>query len=171
VELAVTFPGTYNWTNRSDRVSVDFTGDLSQLIYNPPLVETLAVRVNRSDYVTEEILNLHVPLSNGLMFVPSARDASTGLAIIHNTSQYHTAPRWTLGALHYMTGPKVLPAPYQFFMVNDVSVAQATILANQLNNQVTWVISPEVTGMQGFEYLRAYFESDRGDQWSHDEWW
>ncbi|MHA1819605.1 MAG: hypothetical protein ACTSU2_17040 [Promethearchaeota archaeon] len=171
IKLEITFPGTRNWSIRNDDVEVKFSGNLEQVVYSPPLAEDLSVRVNRSDYTDENILNIHIPLSNGLIFIPNSRDSNKGLAIIHNTSQYQIAPRWKSDSLTYMTGKIVFPAPFQFFILNNTDIANAKYLANHLNNNVTWTIAPNVTQMQGFEYLQAYFNSYRGDQWSQNEWW
>lgn len=171
LELAVNFPGTNNWSIRNDHIAVNFLGDLSSLIYCPPLAEDLTIQINRSDYLSEDLLNMHLPISNGLLFVPAAENSNTGYAIIHNASQYHLAPRWTTTKLSYMTGPISIPAPMQFFIIPNISLTQAQNVANRINNKVTWTIGTNATLMQGFEYLEFYFNSYRGDGWTGGEWW
>jgi hypothetical protein len=134
-------------------------------------VENLTVCVNRSDYTSPDILKLHLPISNGLIFIPDTPEAKTGYAIIHNASQYQIAPRWTSEKISYMTGKIVIPAPFQFFIVPHTTITEAVSLANQINNQLSWTIGGNASQMQGFEYLEFYFNSIRGEQWKGGEWW
>ncbi len=174
VELLVDFPGSFNWSKREDDIAVRFDGmdmQTNQLMYCPPLVENLTARVNRTDYIGNDILKLHLPISNGLIFVPNVKDSNTGLAIIHNASQYHLAPRWNTNWIQYMTGKIVMPAPHQFYIINNTNIETAQEIANTLNNNLKWVISSNITGMQGSQYLKDYFSSEREDVWEADEWW
>jgi hypothetical protein len=171
IDFSVSFPAPYDWSKREISVSVDFVGDVNTIWYCPPLVEDLHVGVTRTDYTSQDILNLHIPLSNGLIYIPSATETGKGLAIIHNASQYHLAPRWQSGNLSYMTGKICIPAPYHFFLIPNTTIEQAKIVANMMNNHVSWIIGGNVTQMQGFSYLEDYFNSDRGDQWEQNEWW
>jgi hypothetical protein len=171
IALSVSFPGGSNWSVRETDVSITFSGSVNQIMYCPPMVEDMTVRVNRSDYTSEDILNFHLPLSNGLIFIPDAIGSNSGFAIIHNVSQYHIAPRWKSSSITYMTGKLVFPAPFQFYLIPQINVTDAALLANRINNQLLWTIGNNVTQMQGFEYLNQYFNSYRGDQWTSGEWW
>jgi hypothetical protein len=171
IELRVDFPGGNNWSIRETDVAIRFAGAVNQILYCPPMVEDFHVRVNRSDYTTENILNFHLPLSNGLIFIPDAEGSNSGFAIIHNVSQYHIAPLWTTTAVTYQTGKCVFPAPFQFFLVPNTTIEDAKLLANRVNNKVTWTIGNNITEMQGFEHMAQYFSSYRGDAWSQNEWW
>jgi hypothetical protein len=171
IELNVNFEGDKDWSKNGADIDIEFKGDLNQLVYCPPLAGHLTVRVNRTDYLKEDILNLHLPISNGLFFIPKSKGSDVGMALIHNASQYLLAPLWNTDKLTYKTGEITMNASMQFFILPNTTISQAQSLANRINNRVSWIIAPNITNMQGFEFLDAYYQTYRTGQTIVEDWW
>ncbi|MHA1730451.1 MAG: hypothetical protein ACTSU5_00825 [Promethearchaeota archaeon] len=174
---AVIFPGTNVWSADGVSCSVWFEGErgkseTNEIVYPVDLAEYLPmVRITRTDYTPDSVLKFHLPISSGLLFVPSEPGSSTGAAIIWNCSSYQVAPRWTPDALRFMVTDIHLDATFEFYLLDSVEASAAQDLANQLNTNGSFTISADFNLMEGHEYFDAYANSVKGDQWSGTEWW
>ncbi len=174
--LTVTFPGTNVWAEDFVNCALHFKGKnargTNEIMYPIALAEDLPmVRITRTDYTPDDILQFHLPLSSGLIFIPETPGATKGAAIIWNCSSYQIAPRWVPEEIVFQVTELHLDATFEFFLLNDTTAEDAQDLANQLNTYQNVIVAPTFSGMEGYEYFQAYSNSVKGEDWSAVEWW
>jgi hypothetical protein len=170
MHLQMTFPGTRQWGADTVGCALTFTGNVNTIDIAVPIVDNFTAQVTRSDYVTPDILRLHLPLSLGYIFVPNGGEGSQGTAIIWNASAYQIAPLWTPTAITFETAPIRLDATFDFYLLNNTSNATGLALAYRINHAPPVVVSANVTQMYGYEYYLAY-QSMAGGTSETSEWW
>ncbi|HMF34044.1 MAG TPA: hypothetical protein VKK79_21645 [Candidatus Lokiarchaeia archaeon] len=169
MHLQVTFPGTRQWGVDTVGCALTFAGNVNTINVGVPIADNFTAQVTRSDYLTADILRLHLPLSLGYIYLPGA-DANKGTAIIWNASPYQIAPLWTAGAITFETSPIRLDATFDFYLINNTSDATGLALANRINHAPPVTLSANVTQMFGYEYYSAYQTMAGGESAIH-EWW
>ncbi len=169
MNLQVTFPGTNQWGSDGVGCDVRFAGQLNTITVSVPIVDNLTRVVTRSNYVTPDILKLHLPLSLGYIYVPGMT-IDKGTAIIWNASAYQIAPLWTEDAISFQTSPIHINATFDFYILNETSAATGLTLAQRLNHAPPVTLSANATHMFGYEFYAAY-QNVAGGESEINEWW
>ncbi len=176
--LDIYFNGTYDWVDDSiQRISIKFkipNGDFEEIVYSPSLLENYSKRLHRDDYVYHPVY-VFLPLSNGLLFIPSELGGNTGIAIIKNVTARHTSWLWQKDYVEiYEDEGLHMRAHHQFYIMNDVSLDTALAFANRINIYPTWIVSKDFIKMQGFDFFIEYNKTInqlKGGEQGSGEWW
>ncbi len=146
MNLQLTLPGTNQWGSDGVSCEVKFGDYLYKIGVSVPMVDNLTRLVTRADYVTPDILNLHLPQSLGYIYVPGVT-IGKGTAIIWNASAYQIAPLWTEDALTFKTSPIHINATFDFYILNQTSAATGLTLARRINHAPPVTLCANVTRM------------------------
>ncbi len=178
-KLDVIFQGTHDWADDSIlSISIKFdlseiSHNLGEIVYSPSLLENTTKRLWRYQYRYDPIY-LFLPLSNGLIFFPDEYTGFRGLAIVKNVTSRHTSWLWSYSYIKVLeTEGLHLDAHHQFYILNNVSLEKAVRFANRINVNPVWVVSKNVSLIQGNEVYEIYknmknkFAEDVGS----GEWW
>lgn len=177
----VTFAGTYDWADdRIQKISIKFSFEegsgksFSEIVYCPSLLEEYTKRLWRYDYIYEP-LYIFLPLSNGLMFIPDDYTGYRGTAIIKNVTQRHTSWLWDYYSTEVLeTEGLHMDAHHQFYIMDDVKLEDAVDFANRINVSPPWMVSKNVSLIQGYEVYDMYKTIDNrltDGQEGSGEWW
>ena len=112
--------------------------------------------MHRNNYLNHPIY-VFLPLSNGLLFIPHNSSILLGTAIIKNVTQRHTSWLWEDNYIKVLETEGIhLDAHHQFFILEDISLDDAHQFANRINLYPPWIISKNVTLIQGNEVYNEY---------------
>ncbi|MFX1571862.1 MAG: hypothetical protein ACFFB0_03860 [Promethearchaeota archaeon] len=176
--LDISFNGTYDWLDDSiRRISIKFkypNRDFEEIGYSPSLLENYLKRLHRDDYKYHPVY-IFLPLSNGLLFIPSEPGGKVGIAIVKNVTARHTSWLWQKDYVEvYEDEGLHMMAHHQFYIMNNVSLDTALAFATRINIYPTWIVSRDFIKMQGFDIFLEYNETvnqlKEGEQGS-GEWW
>ncbi|MFX0175304.1 MAG: hypothetical protein ACFE85_03625 [Candidatus Hodarchaeota archaeon] len=161
-QLDLIFKGTHDWANDSIReIGIQFkfpnhARNFQNIVYSPSLLENETKSVDRADYMHHP-LYLFLPLSNGLLFIPNESSSKTGTMIVKNVTRRHTSWLWEDNYVKVIETEGIhLDAYHQFFIMENISLDQALRFANRINLFPPWIISKNVTLIQGNEVYKIY---------------
>jgi hypothetical protein len=161
-KLDIIFEGTHDWANDSVKtiaIQFDFkeqASDFQNIVYSPSLLENTTKHINRLNYFHDP-LYLFLPLSNGLLFVPDESSITGGTMIVKNVTRRHTSWLWEDNYIKVIETEGIhLDAYHQFFIMENVSLEQALSFANRINLFPPWIVSKNLTLIQGNEVYYAY---------------
>ncbi len=180
LRLDVIFNGTHDWADdniQSIHIKFEFSDEdknFAELMYSPSLLESETKRIYRYNYIYDP-LYLFLPLSNGLLFIPDEYTGFKGIAIVKNITCRHTSWLWNYYSLDVLeTEGLHMDAHHQFYIMEDVSLDQALDFANRINVSPPWVVSQNVSLIQGHEVYNMYSQMEHkaseGEEGS-GEWW
>ncbi|MHA1723836.1 MAG: hypothetical protein ACTSXH_03210 [Promethearchaeota archaeon] len=154
--------GSHDWADDSIKkvsIKIQFkegAKNFNSIIYSPPLTEEEVKLLNREDYNAKP-LYIFLPLSNGLFFVPFSEDSNEGIAFIKDISKRHVSWLWEVDYLEILeTNGLHLDAHHRFYILENVTIQRALKFANRINLYPPWVVSKDVSLMQGNEIYGAY---------------
>ncbi|MHA1279436.1 MAG: hypothetical protein ACTSQI_12210 [Candidatus Helarchaeota archaeon] len=157
--LKVTFPGTWDWAiDAPNELQLILNVNSSHVVYSPSLTDSINFTKNmtRSDYASG-LVNILLPLSNGLIFIPDSPHSITGMAIINNCTSRHTSIWWADDSLRFIElGGVHLNATYHLIFVEHIDLADAVSFAQRVNTYPYWIISDNLTFMAGHESYELY---------------
>jgi len=161
-QLDVIFEGTHDWLNDSIRsISIQFefkeqARNFQKIVYSPTLIEDNTKCIERTNY-RHDPLYIFLPLSNGLLFIPNESSSIIGTMIVKNVTRRHTSWLWEDNYIKVIETEGIhLDAHHQFFIMENVSLDQALRFANRINLYPPWIVSKNVTLIQGNEAYQAY---------------
>lgn len=178
-KLDIVFEGTHNWADDSiQNIAVRFNfpnygKSMSELVYSPSLLENTTKRMYRWDYIYEPVY-IFMPLSNGLVFIPDVRYGEQGTAIVKKVTTRHTSWLWEYWYLKILeTEGLHLDAHHELYILEDVSIDQALRFANRINVNPPWIVSQDVSKIQGHEVYAQYalMENKLAEDQGSGEWW
>jgi len=116
---------------------------------------------------------IYLPLSNGLIFLPSTYTGNNGIAIVKNVTQRHTTWLWNYWDIKVLeTDGLHMDAHHQFYILNDTTIEQAVNFANRINVQPPWIVSNDTSLIQGNEVYDMYLDmTHRNDDNFEEVWW
>ncbi|MGV9171313.1 MAG: hypothetical protein ACOC35_01925 [Promethearchaeia archaeon] len=179
-KLDVTFQGSHDWANDSIRsIGIKFSPkekgeSTKEIIYAPSLLENETKRIYRYNYIYDP-LYIFLPLSNGMIFLPNENSGDIGTAIIKNVTQRHTSWLWEYYYLKVLeTEGLHMDAHHQFYIIDNIQIDRALRFANRINVYPAWIVSKNVSLIQGNEVYDMYAEmenrlADKGE--ASGEWW
>jgi hypothetical protein len=175
--LDVTFNGTHNWEDGSiQKISImikKLSGySVKEIIYSPSLLENETKRIWRYNYKYDPVF-LFLPLSNGLIFIPDDYTGFRGTAIVKNVTQRHTTWLWEYYYLEILEKNGVhLDARQQLFFMEDVTLDRALKFANRINVAPPWIVSKNVSLIQGNEVYNTYLQmANKNPDNFTGKWW
>ncbi|MHA1150951.1 MAG: hypothetical protein ACTSR8_22245 [Promethearchaeota archaeon] len=177
--LDVVFKGTGDWSDDSIlSIGIKFefpdsNNNFREIIYSPSLLETETKRIWRYNYIYNP-LYIFLPLSNGMIFIPDDYTGFKGTAIIKNVTSRHTSWLWQYYYIKVLeTEGLHLDAHHQFYILENVHLDTAVAFANRINVNPTWVISKNVSLIQGNEVydLYANMKNKQAEDQGSGEWW
>ena len=178
--LDVTFQGSHDWANDSIwSIGIQFSpkkkGETTkEIIYAPSLLENYTKRIYRYNYIYDP-LYIFLPLSNGMLFLPNEESGNIGTAIVKNVTQRHTSWLWEYSYIKVLeTEGLHMDAHHQFYILDDIKIDKALRFANRINVQPPWIVSKNVSLIQGNEVYDMYasMENRLADQGEGSgEWW
>ncbi len=161
-QLDIVFPGSQDWQNDSlSELSIKFQfknkeRDFKVIRYSPTLLENTTKKIFRNHYYHDP-LYIFLILSNGFLFIPSNSSSLFGTAIIKNVTKRHTSWLWEDNFMKVIETDGIhLNAHHQFYIMDNVSIEQALRFANRINLHPPWIISKNVSMIQGNEVYRLY---------------
>ncbi len=177
--LDVFFNGTHDWADDNiQKILVQFKRSeedksFSEIVYSPSLLEDEPKRIYRYNYIYDP-LYIFLPLSNGLLFIPDEYTGFKGLAIVKNVTCRNTSWLWNYYSLDVLeTEGLHMDAHHQFYIMEDISLDQALDFANRINLSPPWVVSQNVSLIQGHEVYDMYeqMENKMSEDQGSGEWW
>jgi hypothetical protein len=172
--LKVTFPGTWDWAiDAPNELQLILNTNSSYIAYSPSLTDSVNFTINlsRSDYASG-LVNVLLPLSNGLIFIPESPQATTGLAIINNCTSRHTSIWWNEDSLKFIElGGIHLNATYHLLFVEKIDLTSALSFAQRVNTYPFFIISDNITLMAAYEPYRFYSQVANATQGEPPIWW
>ena len=174
--MDVIFNGTQDWDDSSIRkIGIKFSisgRSVKEIVYSPTLLENYTKRIWRYNYQYDPIY-LYLPLSNGLLFLPDEYTGFRGIAIIKNVTRRHTTWLWEYWNLEVLeTDGLHMDAHHQFYIIEDIEWERALDLANRINVYPPWIVSKNVSLIQGNEVYDTYLTMKNKNSNNFERvWW
>jgi len=160
--LDIIFKGTHDWANDSIReIGIqfefkDFNRNFNKIIYSPSLLENQIKLIYRDNYIRDP-LYIFLPLSNGMIFIPDETSNDRGTAIIKNVTKRHTSWLWEEQFIKVLETDGIhMDAHHQIFLLENITRLQALQFANRINLYPPWVVSKNISLIQGNEVYKIY---------------
>jgi hypothetical protein len=161
-QVDITFQGSHDWENNSlSEISIEFQfkekeRNFQNIRYSPTLLENTTKYICRDNYYHDP-LYIFLLLSNGLLFIPNTPSSSFGTALVKNITQRHTSWLWEENIVKIIETHGIhLDVHHQFYIMNNISVDQALGFANRINIYPLWIVSNNVSLIQGNEVYSIY---------------
>jgi len=154
--------GSHDWADDSIKkisIKIQFkeeTKNFNSIMYSPSLKEHEVKSLNRGDYDAKP-LYIFLPLSNGLVFIPFSENSNEGIALIKDISKRHVSWLWEKDYIEILeTNGLHMDAHHRFYILENVTIQRALKFANRINLYPPWIVSKDVSLMQGNEIYQAY---------------
>lgn len=164
------FIGTKDWANDSiKKISIKFTfkndeNNFNNIYYCPSLLESEIERLYH-DFYDSKPLYIFLPLSNGLIFIPTSENHEKGIALIKDINKRHTSWLWEKNGLEILeTNGLHLDAHHRVYLLENVSLGRAVKFANRINVNPPWIISKDVSLIQGNQVYKEYARMENKDK-------
>ncbi|MFW9936329.1 MAG: hypothetical protein ACFFD5_01665 [Candidatus Thorarchaeota archaeon] len=161
-QLDVIFEGTHDWANDSiSEIAIQFefkelASNFQKIVYSPSLLEENIKTIARTKY-RHDPLYIFLPLSNGFLFIPNQSSSNIGTMIVKNVTRRHTSWLWEDNYIKIIETEGIhLDAHHQFFIMDNISIDKALNFANRVNLFPPWIVSKNLTKIQGNEVYNVY---------------
>ena len=161
-KLDIVFEGSHDWKNDSIQpISIKFklnesNQSFKKIFYSPSMLENETKMLLRDQFNYDPVY-IFLPLTNGMMFIPKDLSGSVGVAIVKNVTKRHTSWLWEKEYVKVLETEGIhLDAHHQFYIIDNIDLQSALKFANRINVFPPWIISKNVSLIQGNEVYDEY---------------
>jgi len=160
--LDVVFEGTHDWADDSvQSINIRFRSTYNNsafrdIIYSPSLLENETKKIYRDNYFHDPVY-IFLPLSNGMIFIPDNKYGARGIALVKDIEKRHTSWLWDSDYIEiFETNGLHLDAHHRIYILENVTIDMALKFANRVNLHPPWIVSKDVSLIQGNEVYTDY---------------